>query len=157
MNCLHFERRFTLITLSTIHEKKLTRFHRNNYIICISNLTNKSSLEGDDLQNEKHFSIETCNSLYPKASMETKAGIFLTSIQRKIQEGEHNFLLVYNDDTKHEAMDILNALVLVLELEPTNEEQKMKYESLRAFANAWTHAILRAEQKYNKIKNALLH
>lgn len=146
-----------MITLSTIHERKLTRFHRNHYIICVSNLQNTSSLEGDDLQNEKHFSIEMCNDLYPNASMETKAGILLTSIQRKIQEGVQNFLLVFNDDTKYETIDLLNAFVLVLQLEPSNEEEKNKYDLLRAYAGEWTHAILRTEEKYGKIKNALLN
>ena len=146
-----------MITLSTVHEKNLTRFHRNNYIICVSNLVNTSSLESEDLQSEEHFSIETCDRLYPNASIETKAGILLTLVQRKIQEGQESFLLVFNDGTKYETMDILNAFVLVLGLEPTNEEEKLKYDSLRAFANEWTHAILSVEQKYNKIKNAFLN
>lgn len=146
-----------MITFSSIHEKNLTRFHRNHYIICVSNLKNRSPLEGDDLENEKHFSIETCNSLYPNASIETKAGILLTSIQRKIQEGERSFLLVFNEDTKHEAIDLLNAFVLIMGLKPADEEQKARCKSLRLYTSEWTHAILKVEQKYNKIKNALLH
>jgi len=146
-----------MINLSTIHEKNLSKFHRNNYIISVTELLNRSALEDGDEQCERHISIETCKKLYPRASVDTIAGLLLINLQLKIQEGERNFLLCFNDENRIESMDLLNGLVGVLRLEARTEEQKMIFESIKGYANEWTHALFRAENKYNNIGSALKH
>lgn len=144
-----------MISLATIHEDKITRFQRNHYIISISDLKNKSSIGREDLQNEEHIIIETVKKMYPCASMETVAGILLTSIQLKLQFGERRFLLSFTDETKRESMDLLNGLFMVLQLEATTEEQQKTFEALRPYAGKWTEALCRVEEKYHKMDNTL--
>ena len=144
-----------MISLATIHEDNITIFQRNNYIISISELQNKSSIGHEDIECEEHISIETMRELFPNASINGIVGILLTSIQMKMLEGERRFLLTFTDETKCESMDLLNGLVHVLQLEATTEEQRKYFDLLNAQAGKWTEAICREEKKNRTIENTL--
>lgn len=144
-----------MISLTAIHEEKITRFQRNQYIISVSDLKNKSSIGHEDFQNENHITIETIKRLYPQASIETVARILLISIQTKLQNGEKRFLLSFTDETECESMDLLNGLFMVLQLETTTEEHQKNVEVLHTYANKWTKGLCQIEEKYHYIDNTL--
>ena len=137
-----------MISLNALHEKQITRFQRNQYIISVSDLKNTSSIGHRDLQNEHHISIETIKKQYPNASLESVARILLISIKTKIKNGETRFLFSFTDETERESMDLLYGLFSVLQLEATTKEQQKKLE---AYADLWTDLLCRLEKKHHYI------
>lgn len=140
-----------MIALSTIHESKLTKFHRNHTIISVSDLPDTSIFKDGDLDNEKHISIEECRRLFPKASNKAIAGLLHTYLQLKLADGERNFLVVFNDENREVSFDIINGLVQVMNLEPATEEQEKYFAYLRTFALEWTHLLIAEEATKPKI------
>ena len=144
-----------MISLAAAHEAEITRFHRNHYIISISELQNKSSIGYDNHSFNANFSIEAVMTMYPSITIESLARLLLVSIRMKIQEGQMNYLLTYTDETKQESMDLLNGLVHVFQLEPTTKELRDIFEILQIHAGQWTEAMCQAEEKYHNIENTL--
>lgn len=140
-----------MIALSTIHESHLTKFHRNHFILTVSDLKDLSIFKDFDLDNENHFSLETAREVFPNASNETLAGLLLTTIKLKLQEGERNFLFVFNDENKTESLDIVNGLIHVFNLVAANEQQAKQFEYLKTFALEWTHLLIAEEDRKPKI------
>lgn len=141
-----------MISLNVLHEKQITRFQRNQYIISVYELKNKSSIGHKDIQNEHHITIETIKKQYPNASLETVARLLLLSIKTKIKNGETRFLFSFTDETECESMDLLNGLFSVLQLKATTEEQQKKLE---AYADLWTDLLCRLEEKHQYIDYTL--
>lgn len=140
-----------MINLSTIHESKLTKFHRNHYIITVTDLKDTSIFKKHDPDCEKHFSLETCIRLFPNASKKTIASLLLTSMRVQVLDGQSNFLFVFNDENREVSFDIVNGLVHVLRLEASNEEQEKYFEYLRTFALEWTHYLIEEEARQPKM------
>ncbi|MES9681664.1 hypothetical protein ABWK22_01865 [Gottfriedia acidiceleris] len=138
-----------MIHFSTINEGNLTAFHRNHFIISITDLKDTSIFKDHDLNNENHISIETSRRLFPKATNITIANLVLTMLQMQIEAGKTHFLFVFNDDNKEESFDMVNGLVLIWELMPSSDEQQQYFDYLRTFAQEWTHLIV-AEDKRKK-------
>lgn len=146
-----------MISLTTTHEDNITRFQRNQYIISISELQNKSSLGHEDIQRNEHISIEAVRKMLPSITTEALARILLVTIQMKLKEGQRRILLTYTDETKRESLDLLNGLVSVLQIEASTEEQRQNYESLQTYAGEWMEEICRAEKHYHNIENTISH
>lgn len=140
-----------MIYLSTIHEAHLTMFHRNHFIVSTTDLKDLSIFKDNDPDNDNHISIETCRRLFPNASKSTIAGILLTSLQLKIQQGTNQFLLVFNNDNKIESFDLLNGLVQIFDLVPNSPEQKEYFDYIQTYAFDWTHILIAEEERLNKI------
>jgi hypothetical protein len=146
-----------MIHLSTIHESNLTTFHRNHFILTVSDLNDTSIFKDHDLTNDNHISIETCRRLFPNASKDTIANLLLTALQIKIGLGETHFLFVFNDDNKEESLDVVNGLVQVFELTPSSDEQKAYFDFLKTYALDWTHILIAEEQRLKKIGTTKQH
>lgn len=145
-----------MIALSTIHESKLTKFHRNHIIFSVSDLPDTSIFKGKDLDNEQHISIEECRRLFPKANNQAIASLLFTYLHLKIAEGERNFLFVFNDENREVSFDVINGLVQILDLEPSTEEQEQYFAYLRTYALEWTHLLL-AEKAQDKMTFRPIH
>lgn len=139
------------LALSTIHHENLTNFHRNHFIITVTDLKDTEQLKTSLLNDENYISIETCRRLFPNASKESIAGLLLTTLQMKISQQKTDFLFVFNDEDKCEAMDILNGLVHVLGLTPKQEQQEKYFEMIKAYGVDWTHILIEQEQRLKKI------
>ncbi|BCT30374.1 hypothetical protein [Bacillus velezensis] len=140
-----------MLHLASIHEKNLTMFHRNHFILSISDLEESDIFNDHD----NHISIETCRRLFPNASMSTLASLIISSIQIKIGEGVENFLLVFNEDNKVESLDFLNGLIYVFDLTPSSREQEAFYDFLRSYAQDWTHKLIAEEKRLNKSESTI--
>lgn len=146
-----------MIHLSTINEKNLTKFHRNHFILSVSDLKDTAIFEDHDLNNDNHITIETYRRLFPNASKATIASLLLTTLQLKIQEGKTHFLFVFNEDNKEASLDVVNGLVHILNLTPSSPEQESYFEFLRTYALDWTHVLLAEEKRLNKIGSIIKH
>ncbi|AFQ30347.1 hypothetical protein P4493_10200 [Bacillus thuringiensis] len=146
-----------MINLSTIHESNLTAFHRNHFILAVTDLKDTSIFKDDDFTNDNHISIETCRRLFPNASEKTVASLLLTALQMKIEQGETHFLFVFNDDNKEESLDVINGLVHIFELTPTSDEQEAYFDFLKTYEKNWTHILIAEEQRLNKIGSTKQH
>ncbi|WP_263117519.1 hypothetical protein [Bacillus subtilis] len=144
-----------MLHLASIHEKNLTMFHRNHFILSISDLEESDIFNDHDLDDDNHISIETCRRLFPNASMSTLASLIISSIQIKIGEGVENFLLVFNEDNKVESLDLLNGLIYVFDLTPSSREQEAFYDFLRSYAQDWTHKLIAEEKRLNKSESTI--
>lgn len=146
-----------MIYLSTIHEKNLTPFHRNHFILTVTDLNDTSIFKDHDFTNDNHISIETCRRLFPVTSKETIANLLLTTLQIKIGQGEAHFLFVFNDDNKEESLDVVNGLVQVFGLIPSSDEQKAYFDFLKTYALDWTHILIAEDQRLGKIGTTKQH
>ncbi|WP_257207979.1 hypothetical protein [Bacillus cereus] len=135
----------------------MTAFHRNHFILAVTDLKDTSIFKDHDFTNDNHISIETCRRLFPNASEKTVASLLLTALQMKIEQGETHFLFVFNDDNKEESLDVINGLVHIFELTPTSDEQKAYFDFLKTYAKNWTHILIAEEQRLNKIGSTKQH
>lgn len=140
-----------MIHLSTIHEKMLTSFHRNHFILTVSDLENTSIFKDHDLTNDNHLSLETCQRVFPSASKRTVANLLLTTMQIKVEQGQNHFLFAFNDQNKEESLDVVNGLVQILGLTPSSDEQQAYFDYLKTCAFEWTHLLIAEEENMKRL------
>lgn len=146
-----------MIHLSTINETNLTTFHRNHFILSVTDLKDTSVFKDHDFNNENHISIETCKRIFPEATKTTIANLILTTIQIKIGQGQTNLLFVFNEENEAESFDVVNGLTQIFNLKPSNSEQNTYFEILKGYAGDWTQSLLIEEERFNKIGSIVLH
>lgn len=140
-----------MIHLSTIHEDRLTPFHRNHFILMVDNLPDMSVFRKNGDENQRCISIQEYRKTYPRASKETIANLFLTHLQITLSQGNTDYLLVYNDKNKKETFDLANVLLQLFEIRPTSSEEERIVDAIRAYGAEWTYLLLTAESTLPRI------
>lgn len=144
-----------MIHLSTIHEDRLTPFHRNHFILMVDNLQDMSVFRRNGDQNQQRISIQEYRDTYPRASKETLANLFLTHLQITLSQGNTDYLLVYNDANKQETFDLANVLLQLFDIRPTTSEEERIVDAIRSYAAEWTYLLLTAESTLPRIAPTL--
>lgn len=114
----------------------LTVFHRNHYIISISDFKNEMIFKKGDLQNNNHITLKTIQKLFPNISDKKMLKLIMTSIQMKVNEGINDFIFAANDDNTKESLDLVNAILLIFNFHL--KENKYKLNQIKRHKGKWT-------------------
>lgn len=98
-----------MYTIAPMAEGELTRFHRNCFLISISPL-DITPFQDDRGEFYNYFSVEQFQVIYPEATPETILDVVATCVQLKMEKGQRHFLVVYNQQTSEQALQLLSDL-----------------------------------------------
>src|SRR5699024_7284492 len=121
---------------TVIDTDDLTMFHRNHYIISISDIKNDMIFKKGDLQNNNHITLATVKKLFHNISRKRTIKLILTTIRMKMNEGVSDFIFVINDDDVKESLDLANAILSIFDF--YLKENKYKLKQIREFKDEWT-------------------
>lgn len=144
-----------MIHLSTIHEKRLTPFHRRYFILSVDELENMGVFGQFGLSQPGGISIQKYRQAFPKATDLTIANLLLSNLHVTLQQGIRDYLLVYSDSTKAETLDLANALMELFALTASTKEEQDVINQIKTFSNKWTYLMLSAEEEMPRVRTVL--
>lgn len=93
-------------TLSIISEEDLTLFHKNYFVLSLSDVDISAVHSGSDNNGKLFFSFDALKNRFPNVSDFATIKILVSALDIKSAEGKKDFLLVYKDNNKEESMDL---------------------------------------------------